>query len=120
MYKYKANLIRVIDGDTIDAMVDLGFDIWVKKRIRLAKINAYECRTRDKEEKKKGLAAKARLKQILESEKEFSLVSHGYGKYGRCLGDIYVVKRYLRSDKYHGKSVNQLLVKEGHAKEYKI
>ena len=118
MYSYNAKLIRVIDGDTIDAMVDLGFDIWVKKRIRLAGINAYECRTRDKEEKKKGLAAKARLEQILEPEKGFSLTSHGVGKYGRCLGDIYVVKRYLRSDKYHGKSVNQLLVKEGHAEIY--
>ena len=98
MYKYKCKLVRVIDGDTVDAMVDLGFDIWVKKRIRLAGINAYECRTRDKEEKKKGLAAKARLKQILEPEKEFSLTSHGVGKYGRCLGDIYVIKRYFKNN----------------------
>ena len=63
MYKYKAKVIRVIDGDTLDAMIDLGFDTWVKKRIRLAGIDAYESRTRDKEEKKKGLAAKARLKK---------------------------------------------------------
>ena len=52
MYQYKAKLIRVIDGDTIDAMIDLGFNTWVKKRIRLAEMDAYELRTRNKEEKK--------------------------------------------------------------------
>jgi micrococcal nuclease len=118
MYRYKAKLVRIVDGDTLDAMIDLGFDTWVKKRIRLAGLDAYECRTRDKEEKKKGLAAKARLKQVLEIEGEFTLVSHGVGKYGRCLADIYVIKKYIRSDKYHGKSINRMLIKEGHAKEY--
>ena len=120
MYKYKAKLIRVVDGDTLDAMIDLGFDIWVKKRIRLAGIDAYESRTRDKAEKIKGLAAKARLKAVLELEDEFTLVSYGVGKYGRCLGKIYLIKRYIRSDKYHGKSINNMLVEEGHAKEYEL
>ena len=119
MYKYKAKLIRVVDGDTADVMVDLGFDIWVKKRLRLFGIDAYESRTRDKKEKEKGLAAKARLKQVLECEKEFTLVSHGVGKYGRCLATIYVIKRYIRSDKYHGKNINRMLVDEGHAKALK-
>jgi micrococcal nuclease len=118
MYSYTAKLIKVIDGDTIDAMIDLGFNVWVKKRIRLAGINAYESRTRDKEEKKKGLAAKERLKQIFATDPDFRLVSRGVGKYGRCLGDVYVTKRYLRSDKYHGKSVNTALVEEGHAVKY--
>ena len=119
MYKYKAKLIRVVDGDTVDVMVDLGFDIWVKKRLRLFGIDAYESRTRDKKEKKKGLAAKARLKQVLEGEEEFTLVSHGVGKYGRCLAVIYIIKNYIRSDKYHGKNINKMLVEEGHAKELK-
>ncbi|MAH49779.1 hypothetical protein CMI37_28400 [Candidatus Pacearchaeota archaeon] len=119
MYKYKAKVIRVIDGDTLDAMIDLGFDTWVKKRIRLAGIDAYESRTRDKEEKKKGLAAKARLKEVLDTDDEFRLISHGVGKYGRCLGEIQLINRYIRNDKYHGKSINEMLVKEGHAKEYK-
>ena len=117
MYNYKAKLIRVIDGDTIDAMVDLGFNTWVKKRIRLAGINAYESRTRDKEEKKKGLAAKARLEQLLAEDDKFTMISHGVGKYGRCLGELFV-------DVVDGKecltleSVNELLIKEGHAVEY--
>ena len=119
MYNYKAKLIRVVDGDTVDVMVDLGFDIWVKKRLRLFGIDAYESRTRDKKEKKKGLAAKARLKQVLESQEEFTLVSHGVGKYGRCLAVIYVIKRYIKSDKYHGKNINKMLIEEGHAKELK-
>jgi micrococcal nuclease len=118
MYTYRAKLIRVVDGDTLDALVDLGFGIWVKKRVRLAGINAYESRTRNKKIKKKGLAAKARLKEVLERDDEFHLVSHGVGKYGRCLGEIQVSKTYIRSDKYHGKSVNKMLVREGHAVEY--
>ncbi len=118
MYRYKANLIRVVDGDTLDAMIDLGFNTWVKKRVRLHGINAYECRTRDKVEKAKGLLAKARLKEVLGVNDEFTLVSHGVGKYGRCLGEINLTKKYIKSSKYHGKSVNRMLVKEGHAKEY--
>jgi len=120
MYKYKANVVRVVDGDTIDAMIDLGFNTWVKKRIRLAGINAYETRTRDKAEKVKGLAAKLRLKQVLErNDNEILLTSLGVGKYGRCLGEIMVAKNYIKSEKYHGKCINKMLVEEGHAKEYK-
>ena len=119
MYEYKAKLVRVVDGDTLDAMIDLGFDTWVKKRIRLADIDAYEARTRDKEEKKKGLAAKARVEEVLDrSNNEITLISLGVGKYGRCIGEAQVTKNYVRSDKYHGKSLNKMLVAEGHAKEY--
>ena len=119
MYKYKAKVIKVVDGDTLDAMIDLGFDTWVKKRIRLADIDAYEARTRDKEEKKKGLAAKARVEEVLDrSNNEITLISLGVGKYGRCIGEVQVTKNYVRSDKYHGKSLNKMLVAEGHAKEY--
>ena len=74
MYRYNAKLIRVVDGDTIDAHIDLGFDVHVKKRIRLAGINAPESRTRNKIEKKLGLAAKERLIQILEGAAEKILV----------------------------------------------
>ena len=66
MYEYKAKLDRVIDGDTIDVNMDLGFDITIKKRIRLTGIDSPESRTRDLEEKARGLAAKDRLKVILE------------------------------------------------------
>jgi micrococcal nuclease len=65
MYHYKAKLVRVIDGDTIDVDIDLGFDVWLKRqRIRLAGIDAPESRTRNKAEKVLGLAAKARLTEL--------------------------------------------------------
>ena len=83
MYQYIAKLIRVIDGDTVDALVDLGFDVWVKKRIRLYGINTPETRTRDLEEKKAGIAAKERLETLIsECDGIFILESHGVGKYG--------------------------------------
>ena len=118
MYKYKCKLVRVIDGDTVDAMIDLGFDTWVKKRIRFAGIDTPEIRTRNKEEKKRGLLAKARVIDVLaENEDEFLLISHGVGKYGRCLGELRVEKNYIRSEKYHGKIINEMLVAEGWAKK---
>ena len=64
-YIYRGKLERVVDGDTIDALIDVGFDIWIKKRIRYSGIDTLESRTRDLDEKKKGLAAKARNKQLL-------------------------------------------------------
>ena len=94
MFEYNATVTKVVDGDTIDAMVDLGFGTWKKVRIRMHGINAPESRTRDLEEKKKGLAAKARLVEMLEENKnEFILVSHGVGKFGRCLGEIFLNKK---------------------------
>jgi len=117
MYTYKIKLERVVDGDTVDADIDLGFDVSVKKRIRLQGINAPESRTRDLEEKARGLAAKDRLKAILEGAKEIQLCSHGVGKYGRCLGELHV-------NTLDGKecltlaNVNELLIKEGHAVAY--
>ena len=111
MYTYKAKVTRVVDGDTVDALIDLGFDTHVKKRIRLWGMDAWESRTRDKEEKVKGLAAKARLKEILkETNNEFILVSYGVGKFGRCLGELFLT---MDSD-----SINNQLVSEGHAKKY--
>jgi|TARA_Y100000310_G_scaffold28089_1_gene26737 micrococcal nuclease len=112
MYQYKAKLIRVVDGDTVDAEIDLGFDVWVKKRIRLADINAWESRTRDKEVKAKGLRAKEWLQgELLNHDNEFVVVSTEVGKYGRCLGHIFV-----GDDLDY--SVNLRLIDEGHAVPY--
>ena len=72
MYTYTATVTKVVDGDTIDALVDLGFDTWKQVRIRLNGINTPESRTRDLEEKARGLAAKARLKEILKENKNKS------------------------------------------------
>ena len=116
-YIYRGKLERVVDGDTIDAMIDVGFDIWVRKRIRYMGIDTWESRTRDLEEKKKGLAAKARNKELLEkvSSKSgyFRLKSHGVGKYGRILGEIFV--QDANGDNYN---VNETLIAEGHAYKY--
>ena len=68
MYTYKAKLVRVIDGDTIDAEIDLGFNVLIRQRIRLYGIDTPEARTRDLVEKEKGLAAKQRLTEILPKE----------------------------------------------------
>ena len=109
MYIYKAKCERVVDGDTIDATIDLGFDTWKKIRIRLVGINAAESRTRDLEEKARGLAAKQYVKDILSKHNnEFILHSQGVGKYGRCLGEIFLGDVKL----------NDLLIIEGHAVEY--
>ena len=109
---YSAKLVRVVDGDTADAMIDLGFNVWVKNRIRFMGVDAWESRTRNLEEKKKGLAAKDYVKDLLENSDEgkFLLKSHGVGKYGRVLGELFV--------KGSEKSVNELLKDNGHAYEY--
>ena len=109
---YSAKLVRVVDGDTADAMIDLGFNVWVKNRIRFMGVDAWESRTRNLEEKKKGLAAKAYVKDLLENSDDgkFSIISHGVGKYGRVLGELFV--------KGHDTSVNELLKENGHAYEY--
>ena len=109
---YSAKLVRVVDGDTADALIDLGFNVWVKNRIRFMGVDAWESRTRNKEEKVKGLAAKAYVKDILENSDEgkFLLKSHGVGKYGRVLGELFV--------KGNDTSVNELLKENGHASEY--
>ena len=116
-YNYRAKLVKVVDGDTIDALIDVGFDIWVKKRIRYKGIDTLESRTRDLDEKKKGLAAKARNKELLEkvSNKSgyFRIKSYGTGKYGRVLADI-----YIQDSDYNHIWVNKQLITEGHAYVY--
>ena len=117
MYEYKIKLDRVVDGDTVDAYIDLGFDVSVKKRIRFMGINTPESRTRDLEEKARGLAAKERVQELLEGCENIKLTSYGVGKYGRCLGELFIDVVDDR-EKLTMESVNQLLIKEGHAKEY--
>ena len=110
MYEYQAELVRVVDGDTIDAEIDIGFSVFVKKRVRLYGVDTFESRTRDLEEKKKGLAAKARLKELIkENGNYFILISHELGKYGRVLGEI-----ILDDDR----NVNDILIEEKHAYPY--
>ena len=80
-------------------------------------INTPESRTRDLEEKARGLAAKDRVKQLLEGTNTITLKSHGVGKYGRCLGEL-LIDVVDGQEKLTLESINELLIKEGHAVEY--
>jgi len=110
MYEYSAIIRRWVDGDTVDVTLDLGFDIWYNNRVRLLGFNTPESRTRDLEEKERGLAAKERVKELcpVGSTVTVKTTKDGRGKYGRILGEIYV----------DGLNVNVQLIKEGHAVEY--
>ena len=116
-YIYRAKLDRVVDGDTVDALIDVGFDIWFKKRIRFMGLDTWESRTRDLEEKKLGKLAKERTRQLLEDASSksgyFRLKSYGLGKYGRVLGELFIMD-------IEGKqwNVNKTLIAEGHAYVY--
>jgi micrococcal nuclease len=124
-FEYNGTLVKVVDGDTIDAYIDLGFALKIKKRIRYMGIDTWESRTRDKEEKVKGLAAKARNKELLESG-TFKIVSFGTGKFGRVLGEIFVTPEAVGHEVSEDidrssdglVSVNDILMAEGHAYEY--
>jgi micrococcal nuclease len=108
---YNARLIKGVDGDTADAWIDCGFNISVKKRIRFMGVDTWESRTRNLEEKKLGLKAKAyTLEMLSRNDGKFTVKSHGVGKYGRLLGEIFI--------KGEDKSLNQLLIDNGHAYEY--
>lgn len=111
-YIYKIRVTRVVDGDTIDADIDLGFNMTLSKRIRLHGINTPETRTRDKQEKKRGLAAKERLQQIIDAQQGvLFLKSMDQGKFGRCIGVLF-------EQDFDDQSINDMLVEEGHAVEY--
>ena len=90
MYRYKVEVTRVVDGDTVDVDIDLGFGMTYKKqRVRMKGIDTPESRTRDLVEKKFGLASKEFLKSQLKDQK-IELVSHDKGKFGRILGELFV------------------------------
>ena len=114
MWTYRAKVVRVIDGDTVDVDIDLGFGIWQKnERVWIMGIDTPESRTRDKIEKKFGLAAKAKLKSILGKDTVLKTTINKKGldmkgKFGRVLGD------FLQDDK----SVAKTMCETGHAVAY--
>ena len=110
MYEYRAIVLRVVDGDTVDVDIDLGFGMTYKKqRVRMLGIDTPESRTRDLVEKKFGKASKAHLQSILERD-DIELVSHDKGKFGRILGEL-----FLGDSLY---SINQQMIDEHHAVAY--
>jgi|TARA_B100000953_G_C17975432_1_gene407437 micrococcal nuclease len=111
MFRFNANLVRVVDGDTVDADIELGFSVFMRDRIRLMGIDTPESRTRNLQEKSWGLAAKHRLIELLaETNGEFTLVTEDMekGKFGRVLGTIEI----------NGKDANQTLIEENFAIPY--
>ena len=120
MYEYRAKIIKIVDGDTVDVDIDLGFGIVLSdERVRIAGIDTPESRTRDKEEKKFGLAAKARVKQLLGKTcvLKTQINKDGEdmkGKFGRILGDFNVYDS--ATDRW--RMLTEILVSEGHAVPY--
>lgn len=107
-FVYKCTLDRVVDGDTVDVNIDLGYKIVLtKQRVRLVGIDTPESRTRNLSEKKLGLEAKALLQEL--TADGFVLESQGRGKYGRILGVLW---------DHDGNSINQKLIDAGLAVEY--
>tara|TARA_R100000482_G_C5023385_1_gene100825 strand:- start:14 stop:448 length:435 start_codon:yes stop_codon:yes gene_type:complete len=110
-------IVKVVDGDTIDVIIDLGFDLYKKERVRVAGVDTPEKRTRDLEEKELGIDATNWLKDQLESaiDGEDDLVIRteidgGFGKYGRLLGWLYIGE--------DTESINERMIAEGYAWSY--
>jgi micrococcal nuclease len=110
MFEYRCKILRILDGDTVDVDLDLGFKVVLsKERVRIAGIDTPESRTRDLEEKKFGLASKERLKQLLgKTAVVRTMKPDSKEKFGRILGDFIV----------DGKSVSEILIEEGYAVPY--
>ena len=115
MYEYKAKLIKVVDGDTVDVDIDLGFGVWLRnERVRIMGIDTPESRTRNKIEKLFGLAAKKRLKELLGEDVVLKTQVNKdgedmKGKFGRILGD------FVSND---GRMVTDIMIQEGHCVAY--
>ena len=117
-YNFRVTKInRVVDGDTIDVTIDLGFDLYKKERVRVAGVDTPEKRTRDKEEKALGIDAtnwlKSKLEEAIKGDDELTIrteLKGGVGKYGRLLGWLYIGDDAL--------SLNEKMITEGYAWAY--
>jgi micrococcal nuclease len=112
-YVYKvSSVVKVIDGDTIEAIIDLGFNILLRKKIRLSEINSAELRSNNLTEKTLALQAKEWLTKKLEGQNNILIHTEkpdSTEKYGRILAKLYV----------NGECINDLMIKEGYASLYK-
>ena len=110
MYEYNCNIVKVVDGDTVDVDIDLGFGmVYKKQRVRMMGIDTPESRTRDLEEKFYGKQSKYHLEKLL-SEQNVQLQSYDKGKFGRILGELFIGDNPL--------SVNQQMIQACHAVPY--
>ena len=113
MFEYFCKVTRVVDGDTIDVNIDLGFNIWHKARVRMLGIDTPESRTRNLEEKALGLASKARLKEMLKGVKVKIEGAKEKGKFGRVLANVIIIDKDGNET-----NCNDQLCAEGHARPY--
>ena len=110
MYEYNCKISRVVDGDTVDVDIDLGFGTWrCSERIRLYGVDTPECRTRDAQEKAAGFLAKGFVEDALHVGGTYKLQTREKGKFGRFLGVIYLTE---------GTSINDALISENLAVAY--
>ena len=111
-FSYRINKVtKIVDGDTIDVLLDMGFDIKYQSRVRLFGIDTPESRTRNKEEKIRGLLSKSYLKNQLKKANKLTIKTHKgseTGKFGRILGEVWCFDT----------NVNQKMIEEHHAVEY--
>jgi micrococcal nuclease len=120
MYEYKCKIVKIIDGDTVDIDLDLGFGIWVRgERVRIHGIDTPESRTRDKVEKKFGLASKKFVQAMLPTGSQQTLVTEkqgddSKGKFGRILGKFRVYDHKTDSWMFLG----EIMVRDGYAVAY--
>ena len=117
MYEYRCKVLRVVDGDTVDVDIDLGFGVWMhKERIRLHGIDTPESRTRDLEEKKYGLLAKQMIKNFMPVGSMQTLVTtkDKAGKFGRILGKFVIYDKKTDAQM----TINDWMIREHHAVAY--
>jgi len=115
MYEYSCEVKRVVDGDTMDVILDLGFDILYFSRVRLGGIDTPESRTRDLDEKARGKLAKAFLQECIKKKKVVlkTRLKDSRGKFGRIIADVWV-----EFENGSMQNVNELMIKEYHAVKY--
>jgi micrococcal nuclease len=117
VYEYRCKVTRVVDGDTVDVDIDLGFGVWMhKQRIRLHGIDTPESRTRDLDEKKYGLIAKEHIKSFMPvgSMQTLVTVKDKAGKYGRILGKFLIYDKKTDAQM----TINDWMIREHHAVAY--
>jgi micrococcal nuclease len=115
MYEYKCKVKRVVDGDTMDVILDLGFDVHHAVRVRMAGIDTPESRTRDKDEKARGKLSKAFLKESIKGKKIVlkTKIKDSKGKFGRVIAEV-----WAEFEKGSLRNINELMIKECYAVKY--